>query len=63
MLIAIDEISNEVARPDAKPGVIKGLADKALAAFAVAAATSGGQHVLEILQGLGRLVKMLEQVV
>jgi hypothetical protein len=36
--------------------VLKGLANKALAAFAVAAATDGGQYVV---QGLAHLVKML----
>jgi len=59
----LDEIGKELVKPDAKPGVLKGVADKALAAFAVAAATTGGQHVLQVLQGLGRLVKMLEQII
>jgi hypothetical protein len=55
----LDEIGKEVARPEAKPGVIKGLANRALAAFAVAAATDGGQH---LVKGLAHLVKMLEQI-
>jgi hypothetical protein len=55
----LDEIGKEIVKPDAKPGVLKGLANKTLAAFAVAAATSGGQHVV---QGLAHLVKMLEHL-
>jgi hypothetical protein len=55
----LDEIGKEIARPDANPGVLKGLANKALAAFAVAAATDGGQYVV---QGLAHLVKMLEHL-
>jgi hypothetical protein len=54
----LDEISKELVKPDAKPGVLKGVANKALIAFAGAAATSGGQHVV---QGLAHLVKLLEQ--
>jgi hypothetical protein len=54
----LSEISTELAKPDAKPGALKSLAYKALGTFAVAAATSGGQH---IVQGLGHLVKLLEQ--
>jgi hypothetical protein len=38
--------------------VLKGMASKALTAFTAAAATSGGQH---LVQGLAHLVKMLEQ--
>jgi hypothetical protein len=55
----LDEIGNELVKPDAKPGVLKGLASKALAAFAEAAATSGGQY---LVQGLAHFVKLLEQV-
>jgi hypothetical protein len=53
----LDEIRKEIAMPDAKPGVLKSLGYKALGAFAAAAATSGGEH---LVKALAQFVKMLE---
>jgi hypothetical protein len=54
----LDLINKELAKPGAKPAMLKSLAYKALGTFAVAAATSGGQ---QMVQGLGHLLKLLEQ--
>ena len=53
---ALAEIGNEIAKPEAKPSVIKGLMLKAFTAAAGAAGTSGGQQLID---GLAHLVRML----
>ena len=53
---ALTGLSDEVATPNPRKGVVKELAVKALAAGTTAAATSGGQQLIE---GLGHLVRML----
>ena len=53
---ALAEISNELAKPNARTGVIKGLTLKAFTAAAAAAGTAGGQLLID---GLGHLVKTL----